>query len=126
MVAPFPDVKAALRVLLADLGETGTFTPIDLRDRMPFLLVYRFAGADDRVTDTARVGIDVFTGTYTAGEFLAEQVRQRVIAAPHRIQTDTGVVVIDDAITDSAPVEVPYGDSAIRRWVASYRVTYRR
>lgn len=125
-LAVFPDVEDALLTLIADLGDAGTFTPSDLKDRLPFHLVYRFAGADDGVTDRATVGIDTFDAKRQTGKPLAEQVRQLVIATPHVVVTDAGPVVIDFARTAEAPHEVPYGDSMVRRWVSSYVVTLRR
>ena len=130
----FPDVEHALTVLLADLGTTGTFLPADLHAEgvMPFHLVGRFTGSDDRITDRAIIGIDTFAGTLGDGRPAAEQVRQRMLAAPHAVtipatvDTPEHVVVIDSAVTGEAPHEVPWGDSTIRRWVSSYTVTLRR
>ena len=133
-LAVFPDIEDALLTFLADLGDTGTKLPDDLKTILnptagppgTFHRVYRFAGPDDGITDLPVVGIDTFAGTRAVGFPAAEAVRQRMIAAPHTIVTDTGTVVIDTVATAEAPHEVPWGDSAVRRWVASYRLTLRR
>lgn len=130
----FPDVEDALLTLLADLGDVGTKLPTDLKDRInpsagppgSFHRVYRFAGPDDGITDRPVVGIDTFAGTRAVGFPSAEQVRQLMIAAPHTIVTATGTVVLDSVTTAESPHEVPWGDSAVRRWVASYRLALRR
>jgi hypothetical protein len=70
--------------------------------------------------------VDVFAANRSTGLPLAEAVRQRMTAAPHRVTTTTGVVVIDTVTTAQGPVEVPYGDSRLRRWESSYTVTLRR
>ena len=124
--AAFPDVEETLRELLSPVATVGTFIPVDLKDRLPFIRPYRFAGSDDRITDRAMVGIDVFTGKRDAGVELAERVRQLLIAAPHAVTTSDGVVVVDNVSTAEAPHEVPWGDSAVRRWTATYAVALRR
>ena len=125
-LATFPDVEDAILVLLEDLATVGTFTPADLKDHLPFVLAYRFAGTDDGITDRAVVGIDTFAATRDVGLALAEQVRQRIVAAPHVVEVNDSPVVIDTARTAEAPHEVAYGDSGVRRWVSSYTVTVRR
>lgn len=130
----FPDVEDVLLQLLDGLGDVGTFLPSDLKDRLDpvggppgtFHRVYRFAGPDDGITDRPVIGIATFASTRAVGQPSAEAVRQRMIAAPHTIATATGTVVIDTATTAEAPHEVPWGDSAVRRWEASYRLTLRR
>lgn len=124
----FPDVEDAVVELLAGLGTSGTQLPVDLKVSAPFHLVYRFAGRDDRITDSAVIGIDTFAATRAIALPLAEQVRQRLLAAPHVVTLPggAGVVVIDNVSTSEAPHEVPYGDSDVRRWVSSYTVTLRR
>lgn len=126
-LAPFPDIQDVVVEMLGDLdGTAGTFVPADLTERLPFHLVYRFAGRDDRITDRPIVGIDTFAGTYAIGAPLAELVRQQLIAAPHVVTLPSGVVVVDTVTTSEGPHEVPYGDSAVRRWVSAYTLTLRR
>jgi hypothetical protein len=90
------------------------------------VFVYRFAGADDRITDRPVIGVDTFAATRSEAIRLAEQVRQRLLAAPHVVDVDDGLVVIDTASTAEGPHEVPYGDSAIRRFAAAYFLSLRR
>lgn len=121
-LAPFRDLDQELCDLLADLGTTGTVTPSDLQQHLPFHRVKRFGGDDDLTTDTARITIDTFAGTYAAARTAAEAVRQRLISHPHR--SDAGV--IDRVTTTTAPVEVPWADPNIRRLTATYTVSARR
>lgn len=123
----FPDIEDAVCELLEDLIAVGTDLPSDLKASLPFVRVYRFAGGDDRITDRAVIGVDTFAGTRSDARSLAEQVRQRLIAAPHVVEFDDGlVVVIDTAITSEGPHEVPWGDAAVRRRAATYSLTLRR
>jgi hypothetical protein len=124
-LASFPDIETAIMDLLEDLVGTdsiGTSTTPDLGNLLPFIRVTRFGGADDRITDTARVDIDVFGATRPDAYPLAETVRQRMLAAPHTVNG----VVIGTVTTDAAPTEVPWDDQLIRRWTASYQVKARR
>lgn len=131
-LAAFPNVEDAITILLAaalDLadGRTGTRTPADLKARMPFVLAYRFAGADDGLVDRVELGVDVFAGTYAAGQPLAERTRQVLIAAPHVVDVPgIGKVLLDSVRTTAAPIEVPYGDDSVRRWTSTYRISVRR
>lgn len=126
-LAPYPDIEDAISDFLVDLGQTGTYKPDDLTAVIKgdgvFHLVYRFAGADDGITDVPLIGIDTFASKRSTGWAAAELVRQRMTAAPHTINGD---IVIDTVRTSEAPHEVPWGDSSVRRWVSSYFVSYRR
>jgi hypothetical protein len=125
-LAPFPDVEDVLAVLVADLGATGSYVPANLKDQLPFHHLYRFGGRDDRISDSAIVAIDTFAGTRAIALQRAEQVRQRLLAAPHAVITGAGTVVVDYARTGDGPHEKPWGDSTVRRMTATYTVTLRR
>jgi hypothetical protein len=117
-LASFPDLEDAVIDLLADLvadDSIGTATPSDLEDHLPFIRVTRFGGADDRITDTASLDIDVFGSSRAVAKPLAEVARQRLLAAPHIVSG----TVIDTVTTLAAPTEVPWGDQQVRRWTAS-------
>lgn len=119
----FPDVQ---RLLVAELealagdGRTGIETPGDLADRLPFVRVLRVGGFSDRLNDRASVDVDVFAATYTAGELLAEQVRQHLVGPP------PPVGALDRVDVEVAPRELPWGDGTVRRWNATYTVIARR
>jgi len=129
-MASFPDIEAALLLLLAPLAggasHIATQTDPGLVEKLPFVRVYRFGGTDDGFTDEARVGVDAFAATRPGGYALAESLRQLLADGPHSVLTPGGWVVLDTSETGAAPVEVPYGDSRVRRWAADYRITARR
>lgn len=119
----FPDVQ---RLLVADLvplvgvGKVAIQTPGNLADVLPFVRVLRVGGNSDRINDFATVDIDVFAGTYTAGELLAEQIRQWLVGPP------PPVPALDRVDVEVAPRELPWGDGTVRRWNATYRTVARR
>lgn len=121
--APYSDTEAMLVNVLADFGTTGTVTPDDLQDQLPFVKPARIGGADDGVTDVARVDVDVLAGTRAQAWDIARRLQQRLISAPIRVP---GIGVIDRARTEVGPHEAPYEDETIRRVLATYRVSARR
>lgn len=121
-LAPFPNVEAVLMDLLSDLGTTDTDTPPDLQSQLPFIRIKRATGGDSMFFDSPHVTIDAFDATYDEAQSLAESIRQRLIRGPH-VQAPG---VLDGVTTDSGPAEIPWGDTGIRRFVASYAVSTRR
>lgn len=122
-LAPYPNVKAALIVLLSGLADVSTATGPDLINDLPFLRVDVTGGRDNTVTDLSRVTVDAFALTEDGADDLAELVRQRLTCKPH-----LGLgFVLDRCDTDSRPQTVPWTDSPPPwRTVASYSVTARR
>lgn len=131
-LAVFPDAELVTRaVLLAEPGlveglTVGTEVPADPAGSMswlPFVRVTCIGGADDRITDTSRVTVTAFAVTKVAAAQLAELVRQRLTTRP--VRTDAGV--LDRAVTDSKPQQIPYSDNPPPfAYTASYAVTARR
>ena len=125
-LSPFPDLNQAVRAAIGDLvggdAHTGTVTPSNLQGVLPFIRVQRFGGADDLLTDTARVAVDYFAATYADAQAGAEAVRQRLITRP--LVTAPGV--IDRVTTTLAPHEIPWDDPKVRRFTATYTVSARR
>lgn len=129
----WPNVEEAVTALLEQAlaipdGRVGTQRPEQLLSRLPFLLVYRFGGGDDGVTDVAELGVEVFASSYAEGQPLAEAARQALLAAAATAVTVPSGrrVSVDDVVTLTAPVEAPYGGDDVRRWTATYRVSVRR
>ena len=117
---PFPDIEAAL---VASLG-TGTVTrlPADLQTRLPLRRVRRVGGGDNRITDVARVDIEIYAASRAAAMDAAREIQQRLISAPF-IADD---VVIDRCTTEVGPHEVAYPDETTRLVSATYRIAARR
>ncbi|GAA0976087.1 DUF3168 domain-containing protein [Nocardiopsis tropica] len=120
---PFPDIEDLLADALADLAETGSETPDDLQDRLPFIRITRIGGSDDRRTDTSRADVDCFGRTRKQAWELARAVQQRLISGPTRVP---GVGLIDRARTELGPRRAPHPDQTLCRVLATYRVSARR
>lgn len=129
MVAPtvprrFPDVTrmlvTALEVWVPDGTHTGPETPTDLQDKLPFIRAYRIGGNRDRLADFPTVAVDVFDGTYSGAEALAEDVAQWLCGPPPPI------VWLDRVEPDVAPRRLPWGDERVFRFQAQYSLVTRR
>ncbi|MEU6033973.1 hypothetical protein ABZ801_01045 [Actinomadura sp. NPDC047616] len=118
----FPDVESLLVHLLSPLATTVSVTPPDLQDRMPIIRVRRIGGADDGITDTSRVDVDVHASSRTEAHTLAEQVRQFLLDGPHTAHGG----VIDRIVTEVAPHSLTHPDPGTRVVTATYRATTRR
>lgn len=118
----FPDQEAAVIELISDLGTVDVTTPNDLQANLPFIRVGRIGGTDDRFTDAGHVDVDCFAVQRSDASALAALVHQRMLSFPHVLSD----CVIDGVTTDASPNEVPWANTAIRRFTASYRVTARR
>ena len=123
VLAPFPDVERAVGDLVAGLGTTGSETNITLQSTLPYIRIRRLGGADDGITDAARVDVHVYDTDATSAKAIAEQVRQLLISGP----SVTAHGIIDRARTEIGPQTIPADDTAdIRQVVATYRVSLRR
>ncbi|KWT61830.1 hypothetical protein ADL21_11125 [Streptomyces albus subsp. albus] len=122
-LAPFPDIEDVLVRALADFGTCGTVTPADLQHRLPFVRPRRLGGGGGKVTDGPRVDIDVTARTRAEAMSIARAVQQRLLSGPLRVPA---AGIIDRAVTEMGPHEVPADDPHLRRVVATYRLAARR
>ncbi|MFJ3826238.1 tail completion protein gp17 [Streptomyces nodosus] len=121
----WPDIElAVIKGVRAGLGgpRVTDEVPAKVETLLPVVVVQVAGGADDRITDTVTVDVACFAADRAAMWQLAERARQAVHALA---ATMAGGVVIDTVDTEQRPVEVPYGNPAVRRAVATYRLTTR-
>jgi len=121
----FPDIHHLLITVLEALAggreHLGIQTPAQLAERLPFIRMVRTGGLSDRVSDYARVTIDVFGPTYAETEQLAARVHEYVTGSRLR----AGGAVVDRVAVDQAPVELPWSPQ-IRRFQGRYLFVCRR
>lgn len=120
---PFPDAERAVADVLAALGNVGTETGADLQQKVPYILVRRVGGVDNRITDAARIDVLVHAADRTTAKSIAEQARQLLLtgrrATPHGI--------LDHAVTEVGPQVLPVVDTdGLRMAQATYRISMRR
>lgn len=99
-----------------------TELPADLAAVVPVIQVTRFGGSDGTLTlDAANIDVDTFATTRDASRSLAEQVRAALRL--HLPGYAASGAAVQSVTTISAPRWVPYDNTALRRFVASYRIT---
>jgi len=102
---------------------TGTKVPGDVELLPEFIRLARGPGTDDLTTDAPLVDVETFHPNYKGAAALAEDVREIFHALPGR---KIGTVLIDRVRTVMSPSEVDYGNPKTVRFVASYRIEYRK
>src|SRR5688572_9779704 len=126
---PFPDAEDVVMALLEEVAPTTTDTDALLAENAPIIKVTRVGGTDDFITDRPLVEVACFATTYDQARALARDCQQVILQCPARkiITPDypTGVL-IDKATTTSAPLRVPYENTALRHKAATYAFAWRR
>lgn len=121
---PWPDVFDILAELLGGLTprEVVSATPDDLEEQLPLCRVNRIGGVDDRITDMARVDVELYAGTWTSARDLAESARQIILVRRQR----TSAGLLDRAETEVGPRRLRHENPRVRLVGAVYRVYTRR
>lgn len=101
----------------------STRVPADLEERLPALRVIRGPGDDDGITDAPLLDVESFAASEGAVWGLAEDARQ---AAHALAGSAVSGALVDSVTTATGPVYLDYGNPAVWRVVASYRVQFRK
>jgi hypothetical protein len=106
--------------LMGGPDHTGSETPADLNDRLPFARFMRVDGGRDQLYDNPTVEVSVYALTEAEGLALADSICDQLLRrpAPHP--------AIDFVYCEPAPREVPHGDGTVRRFDATYSLELRR
>lgn len=121
--APYPDVEALLIAALSRFGQAGTVLPDGLDELPLFIRARRIGGRDDRITDAARMAVDVFAPTRAAAWEQARLIQQHLISGPRAIP---GAGIIDRVRTEVGLQEAAYDTPGVRCVTAIYVVSCRR
>lgn len=121
----WPNVTKVTRTYLAAATGTRTVTklPSNLEAALPVIRVSRGPGSDDKITDSPLLDVEVFAADDDAMWTLAEDAREAMHALAGK---SVSGALVDSVTTATAPVYVDYGNSAIQRAVASYRLALRK
>ncbi|TDC92355.1 hypothetical protein E1161_13355 [Saccharopolyspora aridisoli] len=118
---PFPDAEQVVMALLEPLATVVVVSPREISNSL--IQIHRAGGADDGVTDIARLETECIACSRHDAWRLAEAVRQRVLNAAASVHAGA---LIDRTAVEIAPQQVPDDNPDIRRVVATYRLSMRR
>lgn len=121
----WPDLVLVARPVLLEAlpGKVGTKVPDKVETKLPFTRITRGPGSDDGITDTPLLDVETFAGSSEDAFSMAEDARQAMLGLPGRAVEGA---LVDTVRTAVGPVEADYGNPAVVRVVASYRVAFRK
>lgn len=116
--------RIAVRALNDNLarGRAATNLPAKVENLDGFVRVTRGPGSDDGITDSPLLDVEAFHADRVAAWEIAEDSRQIILALA---ASSAAGHLIDGVSTATSPNYVFYGPH-VERYVASYRVSYRR
>lgn len=109
------------------LAPASVDAPTPGRDPLPAAQAYIVDG-DARITE-GQVVIDVcfYATTYVAARELLKSFDAVLMGYPVKVSSNGRTVLFDSVETISIPKEVPWlDDSSVRKFMATYRVSFRR
>lgn len=121
LLTAYPDVEDIGLALFEPLGDTVLARPTTLSP--PLIQVSRVGGRDDGLTDRPRLEVQTFGATRLQARDLAEQCRQHAYAS---VATLVAGASIDLVETLAGPRWVADDNPAVQRYIATYRLEYRR
>jgi len=114
-------------VTVGSVYRVGTSLPSGLDVTLPYVRVDRVGGRQEKLLETPVLDLDVFHSSRPLAVSLSETISTFLLGYPHAVVLPGGRKVILDIIEQvSPPVEVPWDDSNIRRFLSSYQITVRR
>lgn len=133
-VRVLPDHSKALRdlidQLMADetaLGDAAVWAPTPGSTPLPAAQAYVVDGDADQTVGQFVVDVQFFAATYHEASRLSRIFDQRFMQYPHRVSSGDSTVLLDRVGAVSTPTEVQWiEDNSIRRFVATYSVSFRR
>lgn len=134
VLGPYPNIEAiATEGLARDFTElanadagrwrTGSYFPPNIYDLEYFAGCFFVDGASDRAQTYGLLDVDTFARTPGAAVDLAKRIEQWFLAGRVRV---TGHGQIDTAEVVNAPRLLPYPETRVTRYSASYRISARR
>ena len=98
----------------------------DVETSLPYFRAEVIGGSGGRLQRASLVDVEHFAGTYRAAKMQAEAFSAYLLGYPRSVTVDERLVVLDMVVETRPPVELPWDDSRIRRFAATYQISVRR
>jgi hypothetical protein len=125
----FIDTEELVVAYLASLNPGSVGVEMPTVPVLPFVLVSRVAGGDDRITDRGMVQIEVFDSSRDGANSLARQMHSMIQQWTAKVGVTLASagrpVYIDRIETVQGPHWQPYQDENLKRYLARYEVVSR-
>ena len=121
------DIEEFLVVYLQSVSPGNVAVDMPTLPTLPFVLIGRVAGGDDRITDRPIVDIHVFHSTRALSSTAATQMFELMHALTPQIAVaiTAGTVRIDRCITLHGPSYLQYEDENLKRYVSRFEIESR-
>lgn len=121
------DIEEFLVTYLQPVSPGNIRVDMGTQPVLPFVMLARVAGGDDRITDRPIVDIHVFHSTRALASTAAAQMHSmmRALNSKVAVTISTGTKTIDRVLTLHGPSYLKYEDETLKRYVARYEVESR-
>lgn len=128
---PYPDIEAVVRSVLLTLpgvGQVGRSMPEDaeVTPTHSHVRVTHAEGTEELLNAYPVVRVEVFATKVDLAKSLAAEIAFELSTKTHQVILGDRMVSLPRARVLKTATEVPYGDSKLRRWEATYEWTIRR
>lgn len=125
----FIDTEELVVAYLQPLNPGSVGVEMPATPTLPFILITRVAGADDRITDRGMVQVEIYHSSRDGANAVARQMHYRIQQWTAKVGVtlpSTGLPVYIDRIeTVQGPHWEPYEDENLKRYIARYEVISR-
>ena len=127
---PYDDLTDIL-FALADRDFEGTYgghgTSLnDVEDNLMYLRAEIIGGSGGRLNRYTLMDVEHFADRYSTAKMQAEALSAYLLGYPRSVKVGERLVVLDEVVETRPPVELPWDDSPIRRFAATYQISVRR
>jgi len=129
-----PDYAAATIQIIAEwavdenaVAKVSVKAPTPGSSPLPWAQAYVFDGSASETEGDFVVDVAFYAASYAEASRLSRRFDQRFMGYPHRVSSDGRAVLLDRVTTNVIPNEVPFtDDDSVRRFQATYSVSFRR
>lgn len=121
-----PDVEDVIVAYLSALGTASVERPAG--DDLPFFMVTRVDGDDDKVWDYPVIQVDCFNTDRNSANLVARTAHRKMLSLQPMDEItlpDGSKATVDRVCTDHGPKYVDWGIESIQRYVMQYHIDLR-